>query len=88
MAEPPPMVLTIDMEPTVRTWNTWAVTINAKDVDSGEAIAAWVLIDDDFQGSTTPMVVYLAPSSTYNLKLRAKGYKQTEQEVITEALPV
>ena len=69
------------------TFNSWKITIRGTDSVTGAEFAAWILIDDVFKGVTTPAVFYLAPSSTFNIKLRLSGYRQGEVDYVTQALP-
>ncbi|GAG58981.1 unnamed protein product, partial [marine sediment metagenome] len=88
VADQPTDQIVMTLEPTEPdVSNAWAVTIIAKDARTDADIAAWILVDDVFIGPTTPAVIYLAQLSTFNIKLRAKGYRQAEQTYTTPALP-
>ena len=88
VVDQPAEEVVIPMEPVEEpTFNSWKVTIRAKDSISGADVAAWILIDDVFKGVTTPAVFYLAPESTYNIKTRLKGYRQGEVTYVTKPLP-
>jgi len=76
-----------ELTPTVRTYNCWKVNISAKNIYSGEALNAWVLIDDIYQSGTTPLDVFLVAQSTYDIKLHLAGYREAQQIFTTEALP-
>lgn len=78
----------IPLEPVVEpTRNAWEITIKGIDSTTNQPVAAWILIDDDFKGVTTPAVFYLAPEQTYNIKLRLAGYRQGEITYTTLPLP-
>lgn len=88
IVEIPADEVTIPLEPTAPdVRNAWEVTIKGVDSRTGEPVAAWILVDDDFVGHTTPAIVYLLAESTFNIKLRAKGYRQGEIDYTTPALP-
>jgi len=88
VVDQPAEEVVIPLEPAEGTsWNSWKITIKGINSVTGEELAAWILIDDVFKGVTTPAVFYLAPESTYNIKLRLEGYRQGEVDYTTKPLP-
>lgn len=77
----------IPLDPKGDEFNAWKTTIKAVDSETGQELAAWILINDDFVGRQTPAFFFLFPESVYNIKLRLSGYKQGEVTFTTDKLP-
>jgi hypothetical protein len=79
--------ITLEMESAVTTYNAWKVTIKAVDAVTNDPLNASILIDDVYTNNYTPWYFYLAPESTFNIKLRKTGYYQAELDYTTKPLP-
>lgn len=77
----------IPLVPSEVVYNAWKVTIKAVDAATNEPLGAAILINDEFMDNYTPWWYYFAPESSYNIKIRKKGYKQGEVTYTTPALP-